>query len=244
MKNMTARQLIEKFRLEKFGNSQAKLVKALHKPTAKQMEELKSRKDEIWEELGKIEVERKERLAAQKAAEEAAEEQYLATADLRRCLVIRTDEYLQTTVSIRTLEYKDGRFYRMEYGDNGYVEVSLTATVENLQSTIESTPYGWEAGAREITPEQEAQIIAEHKGLKAQADAEKKAQDEAKEKAQAQRKAEIAEKFAEAKRTGQRVLLGETTTQCNRRDIECSVDIVRHWAMPDGTERTERIHTC
>lgn len=51
------------------------------------------------------------------------------------------------------------------------------------------------------------------------------------------------EKFAKAKTTGKPVLLQETTGECNDSDEECSIDIVRVFAMPDGSTKTTRVHT-
>ena len=60
---------------------------------------------------------------------------------------------------------------------------------------------------------------------------------------EAQKKAELNAKFEEAKRTGKPVEIFRTTTECNDPKIECSLDIITIWAMPDGTQKEERIHT-
>ena len=53
--------------------------------------------------------------------------------------------------------------------------------------------------------------------------------------------AKIAEAFALAAKTGQRHQIGSHTEECN--DPDCSLDIVTAWAMPDGSMKSERIHT-
>jgi len=51
------------------------------------------------------------------------------------------------------------------------------------------------------------------------------------------------EKFKEAEKTGKKVLLNSYITECDGSVIECSTDIIRIYAMPDGSETSERIHT-
>lgn len=62
---------------------------------------------------------------------------------------------------------------------------------------------------------------------------------EAKAKAIAEREA----KFAKAQETGERVLLSQFCAGCDGSAIECSMDIVSVWAMPDGTTTRTRVHT-
>ncbi len=53
-----------------------------------------------------------------------------------------------------------------------------------------------------------------------------------------------AEKFAEAKRTGKPVKLASWTEECmSQGRVECDLDIVTQWAMPDGTTKTDSVHT-
>lgn len=55
-------------------------------------------------------------------------------------------------------------------------------------------------------------------------------------------KAEIAEKFDEAKRTGKPVLMKTWVDECNDRDEDCDMDSVYLYAMPDGKKKIERHH--
>jgi len=59
--------------------------------------------------------------------------------------------------------------------------------------------------------------------------------------AEAQKQRE--EKFAEAKRTGNGVILESYPVECDDPDEECSCDIITVYAMPDGTEKSNRSHT-
>ncbi len=66
---------------------------------------------------------------------------------------------------------------------------------------------------------------------------------EAKEQTEAKKTAERQAKFDEARETGKSVLLQKWTEPCNDPKEECSLDIVRVYAMPDGTQKVERVHT-
>jgi len=66
---------------------------------------------------------------------------------------------------------------------------------------------------------------------------------EKKQAAKEQRDVARAAKFAQAKETGKPVELDRWTDECCERDFECDLDIVTQYAMPDGSTRTERIHT-
>jgi len=60
---------------------------------------------------------------------------------------------------------------------------------------------------------------------------------------QAKKEVERKEKFEEAEKTGEKVLLNSYITKCDGSVIDCSTDIIRIYAMPDGSETSERIHT-
>ncbi len=57
------------------------------------------------------------------------------------------------------------------------------------------------------------------------------------------RETERAAKFAEAKKTGVKVLLRTWSEDCNDPAEQCSLDIVSEYAMPDGTAKRDRQHT-
>lgn len=69
----------------------------------------------------------------------------------------------------------------------------------------------------------------------------KKAEEE--QKAIAAKEAARAAKFAEAKQTGQPVILNRWTEPCNNPREECSWDSMYQYAMPDGSIKTVRNHT-
>lgn len=50
-------------------------------------------------------------------------------------------------------------------------------------------------------------------------------------------------KFAEARATGAPVLLRRHVDACDGSAVDCSVDVVEEWSLPDGTIRRQRIHT-
>lgn len=54
---------------------------------------------------------------------------------------------------------------------------------------------------------------------------------------------EEAAKFEQAKKTGSPVLLERWTEPCNDPREECSMDVLRTYANPDGTTTTKRSHT-
>ena len=53
----------------------------------------------------------------------------------------------------------------------------------------------------------------------------------------------IANIFAVAKETGKKQEIKHYMAECNDPREECSTDVVTIYAMPDGTEKTERMHT-
>jgi hypothetical protein len=50
-------------------------------------------------------------------------------------------------------------------------------------------------------------------------------------------------KFIEAAATGKPVLIESSMEPCNVRDLDCSLDYVATYAMPDGNYKEERTHT-
>ena len=61
--------------------------------------------------------------------------------------------------------------------------------------------------------------------------------------AEAAKKAERQTKITEAQATGQPVLLRHWTVSCDGTELDCSVDLIEEYAYPDGSVRTQRIHT-
>ena len=180
---------------------------------------------------------------------EQKKQEYLATADLRRCLIYRQDEFLNVTWSIETLDYsaEQDRYFRAEYGPN-YIKLEhVTAMIEEISQRGDSKFYGLECVAWEITPDEEKALLAEQVTAKEKAEkeaaeaAEKKAAEEAAQNAAAE--AERQAKFDKARKTGRPVLLQKWSEPCNDPREECSLDICCQYAMPDGTIKTERNHT-
>lgn len=63
------------------------------------------------------------------------------------------------------------------------------------------------------------------------------------EKEKKEKEEKVKKAFEEAKRTGKAVVLYEYIDECNDPNEDCSVDIIRILAMPDGTRKEEREHT-
>jgi len=246
--------LIKKFKIELAYRSGQEGLAVRGKPSAAEVAELKALKGEIMAELKRRAAEREAEIEVARAEVAARLEQkkreYLATADLRRCLVCRQDEFLNVTWSIATLSYNAEQdcYFSAEYGLANYVALEhVTATMEKISQRKDSKFYGLECVAWEITDEEEKALLAEAVPAKEKAEkeaaeaAEKKAAEEAAQKAAADQKRKA--KFDEARETGRPVLLQKWSEPCSDPREECSLDIVRQYAMPDGSVKTERNHT-
>jgi hypothetical protein len=246
---MTVRNLIEKYRLSLFVKDGVDMVRFGRRPGAKDLAELKSRKGEIVEEL-KTQI--AERQAAIEAKRNAKRAEYVANSDLRRCLAVSVDENLNVTRAVITLVFveRDGelRAFRPNYGlENPRFLEHETDTMARIVAERERTPYGFGGNAFEISEEEEFLLLGEQDAatVKAEEAARKAAEEAAKKAAEetAQRAAETAAKFAEAKETGNPVELDRWIEPCDGSVVECDVDIIIRYAMPDGSAKVERIHT-
>jgi hypothetical protein len=246
--------LIKKFKIELASKDGKEGLAVRGKPSAAEVAELKELKSEIMAELKRRKAERAAEIEAVRAKAAARLEQkkqeYLATADLRRCLVCRQDEMLNVTWSIATLSYNAEQdcYFSAEYGLANYVALEhVTAMIEEISQRGDSKFYGLECVAWEITPDEEKALLAEQAPAKEKAEkeaaeaAEKKAAEEAAQKAAADAARQA--KFERARETGRPVLLAQWTEPCNDPREECSLDIVQQYAMPDGSVKTERNHT-
>ena len=83
-----------------------------------------------------------------------------------------------------------------------------------------------------ISPEKLADVRAARAAIEAEAAAKT-----------AQVAADRAAKFAQARTSGQPVVLTSYSVDCNDRRLECSTDIITVCAMPDGTTHEDRVHT-
>ena len=241
---MTIREMIKKFKLTKTErNGEAAIrIGTTRKPTAKQIQMLKDNKAEILAELEIIAAERK---AKWEAENKKREEEYLAKADTRRCLVVWQDEYMNTTYSIVTLAYNEerDRYFEMMYGNPKHIGLAHdTETMQAIRNQ-DCKQYGLGGVAWEITEEQESQIVAEQELAKEEAEATAKVEAEKKAETQAAKEAEREAKFTRAKIIGKPVELMKETQDCDGSVCECSTDIVTWYAMPDGSTQVKRIHT-
>lgn len=220
-------------------------------PTAADVAELKSLKDEIKAELKRREIERQARWAERQAEMERKKEEYIATADLRRCLVCMSDELYNVRWGIETLVFmeQDGETvaYRAEFGVGNHKVLEIVTPGIAALKENESIPFGMAGTAWIITPAQEEDLLDEQVPAKAQAEKEaaEAAKKAAAEKAakEAAAEAERQAKFDEARESGKPVMLRGWSEDCNDPREECSQDIVRQYAMPDGSVKTRRQHT-
>ena len=178
--------------------------------------------------------------------------EYFENADLRRCLVVKTDEWFHKEYVLATLVLKDGKFWLPQFHSSEFCRrtVLLSGRTETLEKIVEER-YGVEHGisamAWEIDDAEEKALVAESEVLrKEKIAAEEKTRREALEKdakIQAEKAAAIKSRFAEAKETGKPVLLERHSEECSDPNEECDLDVVSTWAMPDGTTKTSRQHT-
>jgi len=217
------------------------------KPTAAQVAELRQLKPEIMAELKRREAEKEAARAEFLAELEEKKQAYLATADLRRCLACITDEFYNRTWTIETLDFTEQ--------DGGTVAYQPDFRLSDCQGVLKHETsalkavagekgfaYGMAGVAWVITPEQEAQLLAEQAKAVEAAEKEAAEQEKARVEKEAAKEKARQEKFEEAQRTGEPVLLERTSGPCDGSVVECSLDIICRYAMPDGTTKTERHH--
>lgn len=259
MKTEKIQEYIKKYSLSLMMRDGEEMVKSTKPPKSEKiLAELKAAKPEFIAELKRQKAEQEAKWAARDAQYAREQEEYSQTADLRRCLMCEEDEHYNQTWGVGTLlfttesavfpEEKDvlrafqPEYWKlMKYVSLRHVTPAMKAAVGN------GVPYGLYGVAWEITPEQEAQMVAEQGPAQVEADR-KAAEEEAAKKAaaaekKAQQEAELKEKFAEAKASGKSVLIRRYTVPCCDPSEECDMDIVLEYAMPDGSTKREQNHT-
>ena len=191
---MKTAEMIKKYNITLVEKDGREMLRAGNPPkSTTQIEKMKAAKAEIIAELKKQDAEKKARWERLDAEKERKEAEYIATADLRRCLVVTSDEYYNIRRGIETLVFvknENGETvaYQPEYRVGEYKELRHeTATVVALRDS-ECFAYGIAGTAWEITPEQEEVLLAE------QGPAEEKAKQEAR----AAEKKKAAEKAKES----------------------------------------------
>jgi hypothetical protein len=159
---------------------------------------------------------REKEAAEKKAAEEAAR--------VEEARAIRAGEVM----IVPTVEDYDGIPLYLVFGEAAKALKEIGAA----KDVAYSTQVNWEiikALGKEFTFPQAAELTRPAR--------------EAKEAEQRAREEERQAKFAEAKRTGEKVLLRSWMADCNDPREECSLDHVTEYAMPDGTTEIMRYHT-
>lgn len=259
MKKGKIQEAIKKYRLSLILKDGKEMIRASKPPKSERIiAELKIAKSEIIKELKQQQAEQDAQDAAREAEYQENQERYAKTADLRRCLLNEVDEYYKQKWSIGTLVFTtENEIFPEEKGilqafapkyRRLLEHVSLKHVTPSMKAACKnSVPYGLSGVAYEITPEQEAQIIAEQGPAQMEADRiaaeEKAAKEAAKATKKAQQEAELQAKFAEAKSSGKPVQIRRFAIACCDPLEECDVDIVIEYALPDGSIRREQHHT-
>lgn len=210
---MTIEKLIDKFDLRLIRRNGKEGIGVGRKATQKQMAELKAKKEEILAELKRQENERLE-AEARKEAERQEE--------------IRAIREGEKTIKVR---WYDG-MHLNGWGVFGPAaelleEIGLAKPIAGWGHCVDDKAVN--ALGKEFTYQQAVEYTQPAREAKAQA------------KAAAEQERE--EKYRQARETGKPVLLRKWTEPCNNPHEECSIDIVKAYAMPDGTQKTERVHT-
>ncbi|HHV63408.1 MAG TPA: hypothetical protein GXX51_12340 [Firmicutes bacterium] len=213
---MTIQELIRKYRIEDgrvYGKPGSLYVPNAKKLKPAEIEEIRKNKDEILAEFARQDEEK----ARRKAEAERARQEQIAR--------IKSGEEAITVC------YHDGEYL------SGY-QVGGPAADLLAEIGLARWVHGWGY----LIPDEAIKALGEtftypqaveYTRPAREAEAAKKAA------AEAERKA----KFDEARRTGKPVALRSWSENCNDPNESCDVDIVTEYAMPDGTTRTERVHT-
>jgi len=211
---MKIEEMIFKFGLRKATqNGQVGVHVTSGKPTAKQIEELKAAKPEILAELDRRELEKEAR--KQKELQEKADaKQRLLSGEEKIKLTYCDGEYLSG-------------YYPLGESSSILKELGLAKYIDGWGTHVNKEVI--EALGTEFTYHQAVEFARPAMEKK---EAEKKAKEEA-----------IQAKFAEAKETGNPVMLHHYMDECNNPHEECDLDSVTVYAMPDGTTKTTRMHT-
>jgi hypothetical protein len=210
---MNINEMIRKWRLVLTEKDGKKGLRVLRKISPTELTMIREKKDEIIAELEHQRAE-KEAIEAQKKADREEE--------------IRAIKAGEKTI---TVKWTDGE-YLQAYQVSGIAaelleELGIAKYIDGWGVRVEQDLV--KALGEEFTYQQ----VVDFTQPKRDREVEK----------EVQKKAELNAKFEEAKRTGKPVEIFRTTTECNDPKIECSLDIITIWAMPDGTQKEERIHT-
>ena len=209
--------LIKKFKIELAIKDGKEGLGIRGKPTAAELAELKALKPEIVAELKRRAAEKWAAEKAKKAAEEAARQEEIRAMKAGELKI--------------TLHYHDGEYL------SGYKVFGAAADLLEELGLAEYVD-GWgyhvadavvKALGKEFTY---SQAVEYTRPAREAAEAQKAAADAARQA-----------KFDEARKTGKPVLLQRWSEPCNDPREQCSLDIVRQYAMPDGSVKTERNHT-
>lgn len=235
---MTTEEMIQKYHIALYSEDKLNVRRPpTGKTAAAEIEVLKAAKPEILAEL-------QERQAVKNAEYAAAREAAKTEKDAKELPLIEAMNV--EAARLRTLIPEgDVEVTVTETGNfDGYptLEYTVGETWLNFQDVA---VHGWASAARpgamnsfkdicvaSINREKLAEIVAAREAKEAEkADAENAA------------KAELAQKFEDAKATGKPVEIKRFMDDCDDPSEECNSDIVTLYAMPNGSTKSERQHT-
>jgi hypothetical protein len=245
---MKIQEMIKKFKIELAEKDGVKGFKFYVKPTSAQMEELKSAKPAIMEELEIMKAQREVEQEEREIKSAIAKAEYITNANLKRYLVCCHSEDMEITWSIETLELTTSNIaYQARYLIGNRIDLpQVTAKIKEINAKT-FVEYGMAGVAYEITDAEEIEIIAEQNIAIAEFEVKLAAETKIKEAESIAKKIakeeKIANIFEAAKETGERQLLNKWSDDCNDKNEECDVDLCYEYAMSDGTTKIERHHT-
>ena len=209
--------LIKKFKIELAIKNGQEGLAVRGKPSATEVAELKALKQDIIDELKRRAAERWAAEKAKRAAEEAARQEEIRAMKAGERKIV--------------LHWHDG-----EYLSGWKVFSPAADLLEELGLAEYVDGWGYhvadaavKALGKEFTYSQAVEFT---RPVREAAEAQRAA-------AEAERQA----KFERARETGRPVLLAQWTEPCSDPREECSLDIIRQYAMPDGSVKVERNHT-
>lgn len=233
---MTVEQMITKYRIALTADGNLRLAS---KPTAADVEYIKANKPAVIAEI--------QRRAQERAAAEAAKEAAVIEAQkpLRRLALCKFGGWDSAAkYQICYVVPDDGEGYADWYKEANphFVAHESEAVIVDGKDVEAYTNRKCDG----VLPQEgvlwfigEADKVAIVEGVERKT-AEEQVRKEAEE---TEKQAKVEQALAEAKATGKPVEIARWTEPCDGTVRECSLDIVAHWAMPNGTIQVRRTHT-
>lgn len=232
--------LIKKHRLSLAPEKGPDSIRVGAKLSAAETAELKARKPELLAALREAAATReaeavamREQAAAARRERETADRVLIDEAKKGLPALLAQIPADATRVAIDITGYFDGDpNYRYTAADGTEVTWSDVTYLGHVEAKRPNGTVAWVERVAYI-PNDRLEAIRAEKAAKAAAKAAKKAEAEAKRAAA----------FELARDLGQPAAIRSWTDSCNDRSKECSTDILTEYALPDGSTRTDRVHT-